>query len=81
MNDSNEKLPNPIEEPKKQRQQGKSKLKGMMSTIAGGVIGSVLTLTIIPQTGYIENVYTSAEKEVSQLLDQEDKNNMFLPMQ
>ena len=59
MNDSNENLPNPIEEPKKQRQQGKSKLKGMMSTIAGGVIGSVLTLTILPQTGYLENVYPS----------------------
>ena len=76
MNDSNENLPNPIEEPKKQRQQGKSKLKGMMSTIAGGVIGSVLTLTILPQTGYLENVYASAEKGVSQLLGQNESNNV-----
>ena len=76
MNDSNENLPNPIEEPKKQRQQGKSKLKGMMSTIAGGVIGSVLTLSILPQTGYLENVYASAEKGVSQLLGQNESNNV-----
>ena len=76
MNDINENLPNPIEEPKKQRQQGKSKFKGMMSTIAGGVIGSVLTLTILPQTGYLENVYTSAEKGVSQLLGQQESNNV-----
>ena len=76
MDDFNEQLPIPNEEPKKQRQQGKSKFKGMMSTIAGGVIGSVLTLTILPQTGYLENVYTSAEKGVSQLLGQQESNNV-----
>ena len=76
MDDFNEQLPIPNEEPKKQRQQGKSKFKGMMSTIAGGIIGSVLTLTILPQTGYLENVYTSAEKGVSQLLGQNESNNV-----
>ena len=75
MNDFNEQLPIPNEEPKEQRQKGKSKFKGMMSTIAGGVIGSVLTLTILPQTGYLENVYTSAEKGVSQLLGQQESNS------
>jgi serine protease Do len=76
MDDFNEQLPISNEEPKKQSQQGKSKFKGMMSTIAGGIIGSVLTLTILPQTGYLENVYTSAEKGVSQLLGQNDSNNV-----
>ena len=52
MNDFNEQIPNPIEEPKKQRKQGNPKLKGFMSTVAGGVIGSVLTLTVVPQTNY-----------------------------
>jgi len=75
MNDLNEQIPNPIEEPKKQRKQGKSTLKGFMTIIAGGVIGSVLTLTILPQTDYIENLYASAEKEVSQVLDQEDSDS------
>ncbi len=76
MDDFNEQLPISNEEPKKQRQQGKSKFKGMMSTIAGGVIGSVLTLTILPQTGYLENLYTTAENGVSQLLGQQESNGV-----
>ena len=47
-----------------------------MSTIAGGVIGSVLTLTILPQTGYLDDLYTSAEKGVSQLLGQNESNSV-----
>ena len=76
MNDDNENLPNPIEEPKQQSLKGKSKLKGFMLTIAGGVIGSVLTLTILPQTGYLENLYTTAENGVSQLLGQQESNSV-----
>ncbi len=74
MNDFNEQMTNPIEEPKKERKHRKPKLKGFMSTIAGGVIGSVLTLTVIPQTDFIENLYSTSEKEVSQLLNQEESN-------
>jgi serine protease Do len=75
MNDSNEQIPSPVEKPKKQQKHGKTRLKGFMTTIAGGVIGSVLTLTVIPQIDYIENFYTSFEKEVSQQINQEDKNS------
>ena len=43
----NENIPNQIEEPKKQ-ETGKVDLREWLTTIAGGVIGSVLTLTILP---------------------------------
>lgn len=76
MNNYNEYIPNPIEEPKKQRRQGKSRLKGFMTTIAGGIIGSVLTLTIVPHTDYIESLYSSVENKVSQVAGQTDNNSL-----
>jgi serine protease Do len=60
MNPYNEQIPNEIEEPKKIRRQGKLKLKGFMTTLAGGVIGSMLTLTVIPYTDYFEQNKTNA---------------------
>ena len=74
MNDFNEHMPNPIEEPKKKRNQGKSGFKGFMTTIAGGIIGSVLTLTIVPHIDYIEDIYSSVEKKVSQISEKDGNN-------
>ena len=76
MNHDNEHIPNLIEEPKKQRGQGKSRLKGFMTTLAGGVIGSVLTLTIVPHTDYIEGLYSTVENKVSQISGQIDDNHL-----
>jgi serine protease Do len=76
MNHYNEHMPNPIEEPKKQRRQGKSRLKGFMITLAGGVIGSVLTLTIVPHTDYLEDLYSTVENKVSQISGQTDNSSL-----
>jgi serine protease Do len=76
MNHYNEHIPNPIEEPKKQRKQGESRLKGFMTTLAGGVIGSVLTLTIVPHTDYIEGLYSTVENKVSQISGQIEDNSL-----
>jgi serine protease Do len=76
MNNYNEHIPNPIEEPKKQRRQGKSRLKGFMTTLAGGVIGSVLTLTIVPHTDYLEDLYSTVENKVSQISGQTDNSSL-----
>lgn len=76
MNQDNEYIPSPIEETKKQRRQGKSRLKGFMTTLAGGVIGSVLTLTIVPHTDYLDELYSSVENKVSQSSGQIDENRL-----
>ena len=72
MNPLDEQNDSPIEETKRQTRKGKSRFRGWLTTIAGGIIGSVLTLTVIPYTPYFEN-YTSAEKGVSQLDNNEIK--------
>ena len=51
-----------------------------MSTIAGGVIGSVLTLTILPQTGYLE-MYTHPLKKKFRNFWTKMKVTVVLPMQ
>lgn len=41
-------------------------LKGFATTLAAGVIGSVLTLTVLPHTDYLEKFYPNAGSQVQQ---------------
>jgi serine protease Do len=61
MVEFNENVKNPIEEPKKQ---GKSGIKSFLSTVAAGVVGSMLTLAIAPHIDYLQDFYSSVEKKV-----------------
>lgn len=45
----------------------KKNAKGFASTLAAGVIGSVLTLTILPHTDYIKNLQPQAEEQPVQV--------------
>ncbi|WP_338447958.1 trypsin-like peptidase domain-containing protein [Niallia oryzisoli] len=75
MDYNNHHIQSPMEKELKQQKTGKSRLKGFMNTLAGGIIGSVLTITIIPHTNYIEDMYSTVEKQVSQF-SQEAVNNV-----
>ncbi|OIK09816.1 peptidase S1 [Bacillus sp. MUM 116] len=48
------------EEPKTGK---KRNLKGFASTLAAGVIGSVLTLTILPHTSYMKDYYSNVDNQ------------------
>jgi serine protease Do len=39
------------------------KVKGFVSMVAAGVVGSVLTLTVLPYTDYMENFYQNEDKQ------------------
>jgi serine protease Do len=41
----------------------KRNVKGLASMVAAGVVGSVLTLTVLPYTDYLENFYQIEEKQ------------------
>ncbi|WP_394237514.1 S1C family serine protease [Niallia oryzisoli] len=47
MTEFNDLLPNPSEEIKREQKTKKSKFKGLINTVTGGVIGSLLTLTVV----------------------------------
>ncbi|HEY2421501.1 MAG TPA: S1C family serine protease [Neobacillus sp.] len=48
-----------------EKKKGKGAVKGFASTIAAGVIGSVLTLAILPHTDYIKNFTPSVENQAA----------------
>jgi len=73
MDNYNEQMQRLIEKENRQRKPGKSKLRGFINTVAGGIIGSVLTISIIPHTHDIENFYSTVEKQVAQLSEQADE--------
>ena len=54
MNPLDEQRDSQIEETNRQTRKGKSRFRGWLTTIAGGIIGSVLTLTVVPYTPYFE---------------------------
>ena len=64
-----EKTIHPVAEPTRasyQPETKKRKAKGFVSTIAAGVIGSVLTLAVLPHTDYLQSfTQTSANQEVN----------------
>jgi serine protease Do len=55
---ANSRLNNQVEKRKEKRN-----FKGFASTLAAGVIGSVLTLTILPHTDYIKNFNSNADNQ------------------
>lgn len=50
----------------------KKSLKGFASTLAAGVVGSVLTLSILPHTDYIKSFYPSVESQIIGNSQQDD---------
>ena len=54
MNPLDEQRDSQIEETNRQTRKGKSRFRGWLTTLAGGIIGSVLTLTVVPYTPYFE---------------------------
>ncbi|WP_421383778.1 S1C family serine protease [Bacillus salacetis] len=54
-----------VEKPKKA-----SKGKGLLSTVGAGIIGSVLTLTVLPQTDYYQNFAQNAVHDTAGITQQ-----------
>ena len=63
MNPLDEQNDSQIEETNRQTRKGKSRFRGWLTTIAGGIIGSVLTLTVIPYTPYFETFANETEQQ------------------
>lgn len=59
-------LNNRIEKKKNNKRRN---FQGLVSTVAAGVVGSVLTLTILPYTDYMENFYPKVESQVQNTSD------------
>lgn len=57
----------------KESRQTSIKFKGILSTVAAGVIGSALTLAIIPHTNYLEDMYSSNAKVENSLQNSDSK--------
>ena len=76
MNSLDEQNHSQMEENNRQTRKGKSRFRGWLTTIAGGIIGSVLTLTVVPYTNYFE---TYANEPVQQ--QKENESNSMLNVQ
>jgi serine protease Do len=76
MNDFNEYNLNPIgEPPKNSNKKGSGKWRGFLSMMSAGVVGSLLTIAVVPHTDYIDNLYSSVGEKVSQLSNQVESIN------
>ena len=71
MNPLDEQRDSQIEETNRQTRKVKSRFRGWLTTIAGGIIGSVLTLTVVPYIPYFETF----ANETGQQLTQTGTNN------
>lgn len=71
MNEINELPQTRFEENKKNKKTGPSKLKGFISLVAAGVIGSAITLTVIPQTDYFQKLYPVSESKTIDNIEKE----------
>src|SRR5690348_4893783 len=76
MNSLDEQNHSQMEENNRQTRKGKSRFRGWLTTIAGGIVGSVLTLTVVPYTNYFE---TYANEPVQQ--QKENESNSMLNVQ
>jgi serine protease Do len=75
MNDYNDlqQTESRYEESIREKNSGSSKLKGFVSLVTAGMIGSALTLTLLPQTHFFEKMYPSGENQT--VLGSENANN------
>ncbi|MFC4321210.1 S1C family serine protease [Litchfieldia salsa] len=64
---------NDIEETKPKKE--KKSRRGLLTLVGGGVIGSMLTLSLIPISGYVEDLYSSVESKVSQFSTTTENSN------
>lgn len=76
MNSLDEQNHSQMEENNRLTRKGKSRFRGWLTTIAGGIIGSVLTLTVVPYTNYFE---TYTNEPVQQ--QKENESNSMLNVQ
>ena len=60
MNPLDEQRDSQIEGTNRQTRTGKSRLRGWLTTLVSGIIGSVLTLTVIPYALYFETLLSRA---------------------
>ena len=66
MNPLDEQRDSQIEETNRQTRKGKSRFRGWLTTLAGGIIGSVLTLTVVPYTPYFETFANETGQQLTQ---------------
>ncbi len=76
MNDNLDNNPYLIEE--SQKPKGK-KRRGLFTLVSGGVIGSMLTLSVLPYTGFVEELYSTVETKVAQFTNQTESNHSTSP--
>jgi serine protease Do len=83
MNDYNDLQQNQsrYEEVIKEKKSGPSKIKGFVSLVAAGMIGSALTLTVIPQTDFFQSLYPAAENESEVVSGNVNNNTTISPIQ
>ncbi|CRK83660.1 S1C family serine protease [Neobacillus massiliamazoniensis] len=48
---------------KSEKKKNKGFLKGIATSVAAGLVGSVLTLTVLPHTNYMQNFYPTAQNQ------------------
>ena len=60
MNPLDEQRDSQIEGTNRQTRKGNSRFRGWLTTLVSGIIGSVLTLTVIPYTLYFETLLSRA---------------------
>jgi serine protease Do len=83
MNDYNDLQQNQsrYEETIQEKKSSASKFKGFVSLVAAGMIGSALTLTVIPQTDFFQKMYPVANNESGEALTNVTDKSTITPIQ
>lgn len=83
MNDYNDLQQNPtrLEEKVKEKKVGSSKLKGFLGLMTAGMLGSALTLTVIPQTDFFQKMYPASENKTEVVSENVNSTTTISPIQ
>lgn len=83
MNDYNDLQQNHsrYEEKIREKKSGSSKLKGFISLVTAGMIGSALTLTVIPQTDFFQKMYPVVENQKEEVRENVTNTSTIIPTQ